>query len=104
MNRWNTPDWLEKEVIERDKSCVYCLDSFGMRPGNGSLASWEHIINDAKIVTKENIVLCCRFCNSSKGARQLTTWLASAYCKRRNITKDSVADVVKYALKSANKS
>ncbi len=75
MNRWNIPDWLEKEAFERDKSSVYCLDSFGMRLGNGSLASWEHIINNAKIVTKENIVLCCSSCNSSKGEKLLATWL-----------------------------
>jgi len=24
MNRWGIPAWLEKEVKERDKSCIYC--------------------------------------------------------------------------------
>jgi hypothetical protein len=24
MNNWGIPDWLEKEVRERDKTCVYC--------------------------------------------------------------------------------
>ena len=23
MNRWNIPEWLEREVIERDRCCVY---------------------------------------------------------------------------------
>lgn len=27
-NRWNIPDWLEKEVRERDKVCVYCQAEF----------------------------------------------------------------------------
>jgi 5-methylcytosine-specific restriction endonuclease McrA len=101
MNRWNIPTWLEKEVIERDKHCVYCREFFGSRVGKSNLASWEHIINDAKIVTRENIVLCCRSCNSSKGAKTLTAWLESAYCKRRGISDKSVADIVKKALEQA---
>ena len=24
MNDWGIPDWLEREVRERDKTCVYC--------------------------------------------------------------------------------
>jgi hypothetical protein len=104
MNRWKIPDWLEKEAIERDKNCVYCRISFGLGTGKGSFSSWEHIVNDAKIVTRENIVLCCRSCNSSKGAKLLTTWLESAYCKRRGIDSESVADIVKYALKLMHKS
>ncbi len=24
MNRWNIPDWLEHEIIERDRCCIYC--------------------------------------------------------------------------------
>jgi 5-methylcytosine-specific restriction endonuclease McrA len=99
MNRWNIPSWLEKEVIERDQNCVYCRNPFGSVSGKGSLSSWEHIINDAKIVTRENIVLCCRSCNSSKGAKLFATWLESAYCKRREINSDTVAEIVKRALK-----
>ncbi|WP_137129692.1 HNH endonuclease [Rhizobium sp. FY34] len=98
MNRWNIPDWLEQEVRERDKYCVYCRCNFGGGTGKGSHRSWEHVVNDANIITRENIVLCCRSCNSSKGAKLLTTWLESAYCKRRGITVDSVADVVKHTL------
>jgi HNH endonuclease len=100
MNRWNIPDWLEKEAVERDRHCVYCRNLFGSGAGKGSFASWEHIINDAKMVTRENIVLCCRSCNSSKGAKLLATWLESAYCKRRDVSSESVADIVKRVLKS----
>ncbi len=104
MNRWNIPNWLEEEVIARDTNCVYCRSPFAEGAGKGSLASWEHIVNDAKIITRENIVRCCRSCNSSKGAKPLITWLDSPYCKRRNISSKSVAEIVKYALKSAIKS
>jgi hypothetical protein len=94
MNRWNTPAWLEREIILRDKCCVYCSAVFdaAIRP------SWEHIVNDARIITRENISLCCRACNSSKGVKPLEVWLESAYCKRRGISGETVAEVVKKAL------
>lgn len=97
-NRWNIPAWLEKEVIERDQECVYCRQAFGVTGRRGSLISWEHIINDAKIITRENIALCCRSCNSSKGAKLLADWLQSAYCHRKNITPATVAEVVREAI------
>ncbi|MDZ4098927.1 MAG: HNH endonuclease [Methylophilaceae bacterium] len=98
MNRWNIPDWLEKEVIERDTHCVYCGIEFNSSGSRKSKASWEHIINDEKIITRENIVLCCISCNSSKGSKLLADWITSTYCKSKNITPWSVADVIKQAL------
>ncbi len=35
----------------------------------GSAVTWEHIINDASVVSRENIAWCCVVCNSSKGTR-----------------------------------
>jgi len=103
MNNWGIPDWLEEEVKERDKSCIYCgirmiqkMPPFGPRK---AVATWEHIINDASIITRENIARCCVACNSSKGTKKLADWLLSNYCKKRGITKDTVADVVKEALR-----
>jgi hypothetical protein len=98
MNKWNIPNWLEKEVIARDTFCVYCgieFDSCGTRK---SKASWEHITNDERITTRENIALCCVSCNASKGARLLADWINSTYCISKNITQHSVADIVKRAL------
>ena len=98
-NNWNIPDWLEQEVRERDKVCVYCCNEF--TPGKvskKSTASWEHIINDASIVTRENIALCCCGCNASKGQKQLFVWLQSKHCKERGITPDSVAPIIKQAI------
>jgi hypothetical protein len=98
-NNWNIPDWLEKEVRKRDKTCVYCGVKFvAFKKSKKSAASWEHIINDAKIVTRENIALCCCGCNASKGQKQLSVWLQSKYCKDRGITVDTVAPIVKQAL------
>ena len=99
MNRGNIPDWLEQEVIERDRACIYCGVVFGLPEARfGSRPSWEHIVNDARIITRENIALCCRSCNSSKGVKALAVWLDSSYCEKRKISRDTVAEVVKNAL------
>jgi len=63
-----------------------------------AVGTWEHIINDARIVTRENIVRCCCGCNASKGAKKLSDWLQSSYCTARGINKETVAQVVKKAL------
>ena len=102
MNRWGIPGWLEREARERDRTCVYCgIPMHDVPSADGSrkaLATWEHIINDARIVTRENIVRCCAPCNSSKGTKALSLWLESAYCKRRGITRSTVAQIVRQAL------
>ncbi|WP_097459917.1 HNH endonuclease [Mangrovitalea sediminis] len=98
-NNWNIPGWLEKEVRERDKVCVYCGKGFtSAKVSTKSAASWEHIINDASIITRENIALCCRGCNASKGQKQLSAWLQTKYCRDRGITQETVAPVVKRAI------
>ena len=98
-NSWNIPQPLSLEIIERDKSCVYCrVDFTPAAISKKTSATWEHIVNDARIVTRENIARCCCSCNASKGAKDLSDWLDSNYCKAKNITCDSVASVVKQAL------
>lgn len=100
-NNWNIPAWLEKEVRERDTKCIYCGGEFtSAKVSAKSSASWEHIINDAKIITRENIALCCRGCNASKGQKQLSVWLQSNYCKDRGITPETVAPIAKEAIKN----
>ena len=102
MNRWNIPAWLEQEVEERDRKCVYCGTSFTAdRTPRRSRRSWEHIVNVARIITRENIALCCIGCNASKGAKALAVWLESQYCKTRGITGQTVASIVQAALVSA---
>jgi hypothetical protein len=104
MNRWSIPDWLEEEVKARDQTCVYCgVRMIEQMPVSGSrkaVATWEHIINDASIVTRENIARCCVACNASKGSKKLYDWIQSTYCKERGINKDTVAVVVKEALRA----
>ncbi len=96
MNRWNIPVWLEREVSERDSGCVYCRVAFSWQSAfRSGRPSWEHIINDIRIITRENIVRCCIGCNASKGAKDLEVWLESKYCIDRGISYDSVAPIVR---------
>lgn len=104
MNRWNILKKLEEEIRDRDKSCVYCGISMITSAPRGAtrkaVATWEHIINDATIVTRENIALCCVSCNSSKGTKILADWMRSDYCKRNGISEHSVAPIVRQALRA----
>ena len=104
-NRWRIPTLLEEQVRARDKACVYCRVEMLQSAPRGSprktVATWEHIINDATIITPENIALCCSGCNSSKGQKLLADWLQSRYCLSRGINEETVAEVVKDALRVA---
>ena len=95
-NNWGIPKQLEDEIRARDIRCVYCNVEFTSNRNNRSTSpSWEHIINDASIVTRENIVLCCMGCNASKGQKDLKDWLNTPYAKNKNITYGTVSDIVK---------
>ena len=96
-NKWGIPIRVEKHVLERDKSCVYCGVEFSNK-SRKTKQSWEHIVNDIRINGIDNIALCCMSCNASKGAKLIKDWLNSEYCKRKKITIDNVATVVKEAL------
>lgn len=81
MNIWNIPAWLEKEVKARDRHCVYCgIPFLQTNRSRKSMPTWEHIINNAKIINRNNIALCCCSCNASKGAKDLSVWINSSYC------------------------
>ena len=95
-NRWGIPKDVEVTVLARDKICVYCGVEFGS--DRKSVSSWEHIINNVEIATIENIALCCIGCNASKGAKSLRAWLDSPNAKRRSVSAETIAPVVKSAL------
>jgi hypothetical protein len=99
MNRWNILPQLEEEILARDMVCIYCGVDFSLpATTRGARPSWEHIVNDARIITRENIARCCMSCNASKGTKDIAAWLLSKYCQRKGIGKDTVADVVRNAL------
>lgn len=95
-NRWGIPKEVEKYVIERDSTCVYCGVRFSIE-NRKTKASWEHIVNDIRINGIDNIALCCMSCNASKGAKSLSDWFASKYCKRKSICVETVSTVVREA-------
>jgi len=98
-NKWGIPTEIEEYVLKRDLFCVYCGIDFSIdHISRKTKPTWEHIVNDIRISTKENIALCCTSCNASKGAKSLENWLNSKYCKSKNITKETVSKVVKNAL------
>ena len=100
MNRWKIPTWLEAEVIKRDTNCIHCgVELRADATERRRKPSWEHIVNDARTITREKIALCCIGCNASKGAKNLSVWLNSKYCEARSITADAVADVAKHSLR-----
>jgi 5-methylcytosine-specific restriction endonuclease McrA len=103
MNRWGIPKLLEEEIKARDRYCVYCgvklLEVVSPGSSRKDKATWEHIINDASIITRDNIARCCAACNSSKGTKTISNWINSNYCKEKGINNDTVALVVKKALR-----
>lgn len=103
-NRWGIPKHVEELVKKRDTKCVYCGVVFSNENSSRKdKSSWEHIVNDIRINGTDNIALCCMSCNASKGSKLLDDWLESDYFKKKEITVDSVADVVKMALKNPPK-
>jgi hypothetical protein len=99
MNRWNIPALLEQEILARDTACIYCGVDFSFPVATrGARPSWEHIVNDAKIITRENIARCCMSCNASKGTKDIEAWLLSKYCERKGINKNTVAEIAQNAL------
>lgn len=100
-NKWGIPKEVEEYVLERDTNCVYCGVDFSIEHESRSTKqSWEHIVNDIRINGTDNIALCCMSCNASKGAKLLEEWLETDYCKNHGISPQSVAQVVKDALKN----
>ena len=103
-NKWGIPIEVEKLVLSRDTNCVYCGVSFSEDPNlRKTKKSWEHIVNDIRINGADNIALCCISCNSSKGSKMLEDWLEGKYCKTKEISKDTVALVVREAIKNPPK-
>lgn len=102
MNRWNIPKDLEIELLNRDIHCVYCginlINKVSKGQSRRNAVTWEHIINDSSIITKENIASCCSSCNSSKGTKKLNDWLETDYCIKKNINFNTVAPIIKQAL------
>ncbi len=96
-NRWGIPAPLEQKIRRRDKRCVYCGAFF--RADSRRKVSWEHIDNDENHICEENVVLCCKSCNSSKGAKTLSEWLDSPFCEKNKITPSTMSEIIRRYLR-----
>jgi len=87
----------EQEIRARDKTCVYCRIVMKQSPHamGASGATIEHFNNDGPLKKKYNLAICCRRCNSSKGIMSLSGWFKTAYCRRKEISKETVLKPVK---------
>jgi len=74
---------LEK-IQQQYSSCAYCWAKEEL--------TFEHIISIKQQGqhTKENIIICCKKCNSSKQDRTLLNWFTLLYCKRKNINLQTI--------------
>ena len=103
-NRWGIPKQVEEFVKKRDTKCVYCGVVFSTENNSRKdKPSWEHIVNDIRINGTDNIALCCMSCNASKGSKLLEDWLESDYCRKKEITVDSVDEIVKKGIEESTK-
>lgn len=67
-------------------------------------ATIEHLNFDGPFyvwdgLKKEDVVICCRGCNSSRGTQGLWDWFRSDYCVTRRINESTVAQPVKEYLR-----
>lgn len=102
-NNWNIPDEIEQKARERDKFCVYCHIELKEYPQSKGMftdqATIEHMDNTGLdnngLPSEENIAICCGSCNASRGTKNLLDWFESPYCKKKNINKKTVAEIIK---------
>lgn len=59
---------LKMQIRSTEKNCEYC--------GGLDNLSWDHIIPQSKCGqdNADNLILCCKSCNSSKGSKCLYEW------------------------------
>lgn len=101
-NNYGISEQLEKEVRKMYKHCVYCgrkMKPYLHTKGTpGDKATFEHIDNDGP-PTKNNIVMCCGSCNSSKGVNKLSDWLNTSYCIKHGISAEKLDPIIRRYIK-----
>lgn len=103
-NYFGIPEDVEAEIRARDIYCAYCQGE--MKEHNGAKGTpfdkvtLEHLSFDGPFywkdgLQKEDIVMCCGRCNSSRGKKRLVDWFNSSYCIGRGINLSFVSESVK---------
>lgn len=102
-NKFRIPANVMQELLERDRLCAYChkdmVYPYDVNNRTQS-ATIEHLNFDGPFywghgLEKEDLVICCASCNSSRGDKRLIEWFESRYCVSRKITRESVSEPVK---------
>lgn len=62
---------LKKYIDARDRICVYCGREFNL---SDRKRTYDHLNPNLPLI-KENAVVCCSYCNSSKQNREVSNWL-----------------------------
>ena len=99
---FNIPAEILTEIRKRDKKCAYCHKAMVFpyeRVKAIDSATIEHLNREGPFnwedgLLKEDIVICCVACNSSRGQKLLADWFASPYCAARKISAKSVTKPV----------
>ena len=111
-NKYGIPEKELDKIKERDFVCAYCqqimlwdvshdknsatIENLNHRQDWNSVESYVR----RGLPVDEIIVICCRSCNSSRGAKKIIDWFDSKYCLEKNICIDTVVPTVKnYILK-----
>ena len=100
-DKWHVLEEDRITIINRDKRCVYCNEKFNSNSSK-TKDTVEHIDNKTwkkNPPSVTDIAICCASCNASKSAKKLLDWLDSTYRKKKNINKDTVADIIKEYIK-----
>lgn len=98
-NSYGIPPGVENQIRERDTTCVYCgvkMKPFSRSKGSrSSMATIEHLHNGEPWDELWNLAICCWACNGSKGVKPLSEWFETEYCRKKKISKATVARVVR---------
>jgi len=102
-NKYGLPEDRLEEIRLRDTNCVYCNKSMTNPKNGGFSGNWatiEHLNHLPPWDNPDTVAICCKSCNSSRGAKPVCHWFKTEYCKSKNINIETVSKVVQeYILK-----
>lgn len=102
-NKYGLSEDKLKDIRARDTDCVYCHKKM-IEPNpigwRGDWATIEHLNFLPPWNNAETVAICCGSCNSSRGAKNITDWFKTGYCREKNINAETVAEPVKKYLQS----
>lgn len=96
-NKYGLPEDRLEEIRLRDDLCIYCNKSMTSPKNGGFSGNWatiEHLNHLPPWDNPDTVAMCCKSCNSSRGAKLITDWFETDYCIAKNINTNTVSSVV----------